>query len=183
MAFPTVEEITAMIAPLAQRKGMDVELVNIARAGKKSVVKIALDSETRPTLDELEVVSNEIGEIFDQAEEKDEANFGAGYSLEVTTPGVDHPLSLPRHWRRNRGRLVSISDEHGQKTLWRIGPLDDAETSVAVIPHDPKAKKPGEPRVISVSDSPRAVVEIEFSKPPAAELAAAEQSFEELTQR
>ncbi|WP_018298018.1 ribosome maturation factor RimP [Corynebacterium lubricantis] len=186
MAFPTVEELTTLIAPVAERHSMDIERVGATRAGKKSVVSIALDSETRPTLDELEVVSNEIGEEFDAAEERGEANFGAGYSLEVTTPGVDHPLTLPRHWRRNRARIVALFDEDGQKTFWRIGALNADETEVVLIAHDPKANKSqADPAVKSlvVSESPRAVVEIEFSNPPAAELALAEKEFDEALNR
>ena len=31
------------------------------------------------------------------------------YTLEVSSPGVDRPLTLPRHWRRNAGRLVKVT--------------------------------------------------------------------------
>lgn len=175
MAFPTVEELTTMIEPVAERHGMDIEKVSASRAGKKSVVSVALDSDSRPTLDELEVVSNEIGEVFDEAEGMSKANFGAGYSLEVTTPGVDHPLTAPRHWRRNRGRVAALFDEAGKKTLWRIGALNDSETEVILIEY--KAKTP-KVESLAISDSPRAVVEIEFSNPPAAELAIAEEDFD-----
>ena len=83
---------------------MDVEEIKINRAGSKTVVAVALDSDNRPDLDTLEVVSGEISEAFDGAEETGVIAFGGqGYTLEVSTPGVDHPLTLPRHWRRNRG--------------------------------------------------------------------------------
>lgn len=179
MAFPTVEELTTLIQPIADAHAMDIEHVGATRAGKKSVVSIALDSDTRPTLDELEVVSNEIGELFDEAEAAGEVNFGAGYSLEVTTPGIEHPLTLPRHWRRNRGRLVQVMDEHGQKSLWRIGALSDDGGEVIVVKHNAQKKTANpEVAVLPVSESTRAVVEIEFGKPPVAEVEVAEESFE-----
>lgn len=75
-----------MIEPIAAAYGMDVEKVRTVAAGKKSQVVIALDSDAHPTLDELEVVSNELSELFDARENAGEINFGAGYTLEVTTP-------------------------------------------------------------------------------------------------
>ena len=36
------------------------------------------------------------------------------YTLEVTSPGVDRPLTLPRHWRRNTGRLVAVDAGGGR---------------------------------------------------------------------
>ncbi|SER42148.1 ribosome maturation protein RimP [Corynebacterium cystitidis DSM 20524] len=163
---------------------MDIEHVGTTRAGKKSVVSIAVDSDSRPTLDELEVVSNDIGEILDDAEAAGALSFGAGYSLEVTTPGVDHPLTLPRHWRRNRGRLVKLTDEQGQKTLWRIGALNDAETHVIVVKHEGTSQagtsqvRSPEVEVVPVFETTRAVVEIEFGKPSAAEAEVADETFE-----
>ncbi|WP_257161280.1 ribosome maturation factor RimP [Corynebacterium cystitidis] len=189
MAFPTPEELTTLIQPVADAHSMDIEHVGTARAGKKSVVSIAVDSDSRPTLDELEIVSNDIGEILDDAEATGALSFGAGYSLEVTTPGVDHPLTLPRHWRRNRGRLVKLTDEQVQKTLWRIGALNDAETHVIVVRHEGTSQagtsqagtsqaRSLEVEVVPVSETTRAVVEIEFGKPSAAEAEIADETFE-----
>ena len=71
-----------MVEPVANTHGMDVEAIRTVKAGKKSQVVIALDSDTHPTLDELEAVSNELSQLFDDAEERGEVNFGAGYTLE-----------------------------------------------------------------------------------------------------
>lgn len=174
MAFPGVDELTRLIEPVAAAHGMDVERVRTVAAGKKSQVVIALDSDSHPTLDELEAVSNELSELFDARENAGEVNFGAGYTLEVTTPGIDLPLSKPRHWRRNRGRLVSV----GGQTL-RIGALDKEERNVILI--DAGAKQPGvEVRAVSGLDS--AVVEIEFNTPPAAEMELANLEFDKASE-
>ena len=93
MAFPTPEQLGALVAPIARNHELDVEQIRAVRAGKKSQVVIALDGDTPPTLDELEVVSNELSELFDAHEDAGDLNFGAGYTLEVTTPGVDMPLT------------------------------------------------------------------------------------------
>lgn len=172
MAFPTNDELEQLISPVVAAYAMDIENIRTVKAGKKSQVVIALDSDSHPTLDELEEVSNELSVLFDDTESRGEISFGAGYTLELTTPGVDMPLTEPRHFRRNRGRLVKVGDE-----AWRIGPLDDAEEKVALV----RATKKGEEiRVAPVSEIAGAVVEIEFNAPPAAEVELADKAFAEL---
>ncbi len=150
---------------------MDIEDIRTVKAGKKSQVVVSLDSDARPTLDELEAASNEISELFDAHEAAGEINFGAGYTLEVTTPGVDLPLTQPRHWRRNRGRKVLVGE-----SAYRIGALDEDERTVVLIASGGK-----EPTVElrAVSDLAGAVVEVEFSNPPAGETELAGKSFDE----
>lgn len=176
MAFPTSRELETLIEPLTQRHKMDIEHIKAVKAGKKSQIVIALDADSRPTLDELQVVSNEIGELLDAEEENGAFSFGAGYTLEVTTPGVDLPLTAPRHWRRNRGRLVKVNDTNGQSSTWRIGAMNPEETKVVLIE---AGKKTPSVQILEVSEMPKSVVEIEFNAPPAAERELSEATFEE----
>lgn len=120
MAFPTTAQLLELITPVTEAHGLDVEQVKASPAGKKSVVQIKVDSDDRPSLDALEVVSHDIGEVFDDAEAAGAVNFGAGYNLELSTPGIDLPLTEPRHWRRNRHRIVKINGQPG-----RIGALNE----------------------------------------------------------
>jgi ribosome maturation factor rimP len=174
MAFPSVETLTTIVDPIAASHHMDVEEIKINRAGSKTVVAVALDSDNRPDLDTLEVVSGEISEAFDGAEESGVIAFGGqGYTLEVSTPGVDHPLTLPRHWRRNRGRLVTW-DDGGTKRTGRIGALNDAETEVVLISREGKNMCVD---VRKVAEIGQAVVEIEFATVPADEKAVADEDF------
>ena len=71
-----------MVEPVARTYGMDIEKIRTVKAGKKSQVVIALDSDEHPTLDDLEEVSKELSTLFDDAEERGEVSFGAGYTLE-----------------------------------------------------------------------------------------------------
>lgn len=171
MAFPSTEELTRLIAPVAEKHGMDLEDLRTVKAGKKSQVVVALDSDSRPTLDELEAVSQELSSLFDDLENAGEINFGAGYTLEVTTPGVDLPLTEVRHWRRNRGRLVEVEGR-----AYRIGALSDDENEIVLVEGGAKTPKVF---VRPVSEMPKSVVEVEFNAAPAAEVELAELSFEE----
>ena len=175
MAFPESEELVQLIRPVTDARGLDIETVKTVKAGKKSQVVVAVAGDEAPTLDQLEEVSNELSELFDAAEERGDVNFGAGYTLEVTTPGVDLPLTEARHWRRNRGHLV----KSGEK-LYRIGALNGAEDTVALIV--PAPKKSAEPTVETapISSLSGAVVEIEFNAPPAAEVELAEKDYDDV---
>lgn len=162
--------------------------MKVTKAGRKSVVAIKLDGDERPTLDELEVVSNEISELFDAAEERGEVNFGAGYTLEVSTPGVDLPLTAPRHWRRNRHRLVTLTEANG-KSLWRIGALAEDEGMVLLVAAGKKKSGnrdvtvlPEDLRELQLSPELKAVVEIEFNESPAAQLEMTAKTYQEAIQ-
>ncbi|MCS4536318.1 ribosome maturation factor RimP [Corynebacterium sp. HS2168-gen11] len=175
MAFPTVEQLTTFVAPLAESYGMDLERITITRAGKKSAVIIAVDADTRPNSDVLEVLSVEISKLFDAEEEAGRLNFGAGYTLEVGTPGIGSPLTLLRHWKRNQGRLVILSPDN-KKDVVRIGAVDGTETQVVAIRRQGK-----ELSVVPIAwqEYPQAVVEIEFNAPPEQEFAISQLSFDE----
>ncbi|APT84961.1 ribosome maturation factor RimP [Corynebacterium aquilae] len=176
MAFPTPEQLHTYVEPIASSHGLDVEKITAHRAGAKSAVVIAVDSDAHPDLDALEVVSSEIGQAFDAAEASGELNFGAGYTLEVTTPGVSHPLTAPRHWRRNQGRLVKITREQAGELSGRIGPMNPDNTAVALILREGKTLSI---EVVEFSSVAQAVVEIEFSQPPAEELTYAGMTFDD----
>lgn len=175
MAFPESAELEKLIRPVTDAHGLDIEAVKTVKAGKKSQVVVAVAGDEAPTLDQLEEISNELSEIFDAAEDRGDVSFGAGYTLEVTTPGVDLPLTQPRHWRRNRGRLVTVSEK-----TYRVGALNGAEDTVALVV--PPEKKNGEPAVeiAPISSVSGAVVEIEFNAPPEKELELAEKSFSDI---
>ena len=166
MAFPTSEILFPLVQPVADQYGMDSEYIKMSRAGKESVVAIAVDADNRPDSDVLEAITQEISELFDEQETAGVLNFGPGYTLEVSTPGVSTPLTKPRHWRRNRGRLVTLVDD-GKKRQVRIGALNDDETSVITIE---RVGKKFVVAPIQLADYPSVVVEVEFATPTDNEL-------------
>ncbi|MDO5075765.1 ribosome maturation factor RimP [Corynebacterium sp.] len=176
MAFPTPETLHALIEPVVSKHNMDIERLRVNRAGSKSVVAVAVDSDAHPDLDTLEALSTELGVVLDRAEADGVVSFGPGYTLEVSTPGIDHPLTLPRHWRRNVGRLVALSDAAGRVTRGRIGALNDAGDHVILITRKGKQL---EVAPIELAAFDKAVVEVEFADPPAAERQLASATYEE----
>jgi ribosome maturation factor RimP len=113
--------VRAVIEPVVEKAGYDLEDVTVSRAGRRHVVRVLVDTDGGINLDDVAVVSREISAALDAADENGGEVLAGEYQLEVGSPGVDRPLTLPRHWRRNRGRLVAVNGLTG-----RIVEVDDA---------------------------------------------------------
>ena len=103
-----------MIEPVVEAAGFDLEEVGLSRAGRRHLVRILVDADGGINLDDVAVVSREISAALDAAEEKGDEVLPGEYQLEVGSPGVDRPLTLPRHWRRNLTRLVAVNGLTGR---------------------------------------------------------------------
>ncbi len=142
-----IEEIAAAITASIEATGNVLEEVTLTPEGSSKLLTIIVDNENHLNLDQITVVTKAISEILDTLEVLGETPF----TLEVTTPGLDRPLTLPRHWKKNHDRLVSVSLKDGTKVLGRIGSLTD--TGVMV-----------DDSSIDFADIERAMIEVEFKK-------------------
>jgi ribosome maturation factor RimP len=96
--------IAELIEPVIAGVGMDLESVRVTVAGKRRLLRIVVDSDHGVSLDDAADVSREISAVLDSGNELG----NVPYTLEVSSPGVDRPLTEPRHWRRAGGRLVKV---------------------------------------------------------------------------
>ena len=108
--------VRAVIEPVVSGAGFDLEDVSLSRAGRRHVVRVLVDADGGINLDDVAVVSREISAALDEAEETGGEVLAGEYQLEVGSPGVDRPLTLPRHWRRNVTRLVAVNGVTGRVT-------------------------------------------------------------------
>jgi ribosome maturation factor RimP len=106
--------VRAVIEPVVTAAGYDLEDVNLSRAGRRHVVRVLVDADGGIKLDDVAVVSREISAALDAADEAGGEVLAGEYQLEVGSPGVDRPLTAPRHWRRNVGRLVTVNGLTGR---------------------------------------------------------------------
>jgi ribosome maturation factor RimP len=97
-------KLAGLIEPVVAAAGMDLESVRLSVAGKRRRLQIFVDSDQGVNHDDLEAVSREISAVLDASNVLGETP----YTFEVSSPGVDRPLTEPRHWRRARGRLVRV---------------------------------------------------------------------------
>jgi ribosome maturation factor RimP len=144
-----------LIAPLASL-GLDVEAVELTAAGKRRVLRIAVDKDGGVTLDEVADATRAVGEVLDGSDVMGQQP----YTLEVTSRGVDRPLTLPRHWRRNQDRLVKVTPHDGEPVVGRITASDDDSATLDVE---------GTTQVVGFSDVKKAMVQIEFNRKQSAD--------------
>jgi ribosome maturation factor RimP len=101
------EHLLDLLAPVVAAAGCDLEDVTVAAAGRRSVVRVVVDADGGVDLDAVAAVSRAVSEALD-ADTPGGSAFAGPYVLEVSSPGVDRPLSAPRHWQRAVGRVVSV---------------------------------------------------------------------------
>jgi ribosome maturation factor RimP len=105
MAAIQRDRLAALIGPAIAEVGFDLEGVTVSQAGRRSLVKIVVDGDSGVSLDDIATVSRLVSGLL---EDNDPLTGSQPYVLEVTSPGVDRPLTEPRHWSRAAGRLVSV---------------------------------------------------------------------------
>jgi ribosome maturation factor RimP len=145
----TREQILQILEPIASNMGLDLEDVEIKSAGKHSIVQVSIDKDGGINLDEVAQISNQISEALDAKEVLGEKP----YTLEVGSPGIDRALTLPRHWRRNNGRLVKINFGSNSE-IGRIIESDDKKVSLEVK---------GKTRSINFDKIDKAFIQVEFN--------------------
>jgi ribosome maturation factor RimP len=101
-------QLRDLVGPVVTEEGLDLEELTVARVGRRYLVRVTVDGEGGVGHDELSAVSRRISNVFDEAEAGGQALTPEAYTLEVSSPGVDRALTLPQHWRRNIGRLVTV---------------------------------------------------------------------------
>jgi ribosome maturation factor RimP len=165
--------VAGLVAPVVEAAGYDLEELVVTPAGRRSVVRVVVDRDQGVSLDDVAEVSRAISAVLD---EKDGELGRAPYVLEVTSPGVDRPLSEPRHWRRNTGRLVAVAVGPAgatEQVTGRITAVDDAGVTLAVEAQGkPGAKKRAPtPRAVPWTELGDGRVQVEFARsgPPTGE--------------
>jgi ribosome maturation factor RimP len=141
------EEISAAITPALSNLGFYLEDVVITTAGRRSMITVIVDGDTHLSLDQVTQVTKAIGEIIESIQSLGQSPF----TLEVTSPGLDRPLTKPRHWRKNINRLVKVVLLDGKEIKGRV--RDSTQISATI-----------DEQVINLSDIKRATLEIEFKQ-------------------
>jgi len=103
---PEIEgRIADVIGPVIAAAGMDLESVRVSAAGRRRLLRVVVDSDRGVSLDDAAAISRKLSAALDAAPVMGDFP----YTLEVSSPGVDRPLTDPRHWRRAVGRLVQVT--------------------------------------------------------------------------
>ncbi|WP_369134387.1 ribosome maturation factor RimP [Modestobacter sp. I12A-02662] len=160
--------LAGLVGPVVTTAGYDLEELVVRPAGQRSVVRVVIDRDEGVSLDEVAEVSRALSDVLDA---EDDAMGRSTFVLEVTSPGVDRPLTLPRHWRRNTGRLVSVAvgpQGAREQMTARVVRVTDEAVVLAVEKGGTKKgqvrRSVGE-RTVGWAELGEARVQVEFSRP------------------
>ncbi|MFI6704015.1 ribosome maturation factor RimP [Streptomyces sp. NPDC050509] len=157
MSTTQSERLRGLLEPLVSAKNLDLEEIEVSRAGRRRVLRIVVDSDEGVDLDECAELSRSISEKLDETDAMGEDE----YQLEVTSPGAERPLTEQRHYLRAVGRLARIQLHEGDELVARILTVDDEGLDLEVP--GVKGRKPTARRV-EFAQIAKARVEIEFNR-------------------
>ncbi len=147
--MPTIQELIDELTPIVVKVGLELDELKLSKAGKYRVLEVALDGDA-VDLDQVANASREISAYLDESD-----LMGAQpYTLEVTTRGVDRPLTKEIHWQRNIGRLVEVVIAE-KKHVGRIKGISGSNVEIDVN---------GETKQFELNQISQALIQVEFSK-------------------
>ena len=152
MAAPRHERLRSLVDTIVTGAGFDLESVEVQQAGKRRLVRVVVDSDDGVSLDDVAELSRAISEVLDASD----VMASSPYVLEVTSPGVDRPLTELRHWRRAQGRLVEVTRSDGTKVRGRVGDVESGHVVLEI--------ESGSTHEVSFDEIGRAVVQVEFNR-------------------
>lgn len=157
MSTTQSDRLRGLLEPLVAAKGLDLEEIELSKAGKRRMLRIVVDSDEGVELDVCAELSREVSDLLDESDVMGEDE----YVLEVSSPGADRPLSEHRHYVRATGRLVKFQTAEGGELIARILEVDDEGMDLEV----PGVKgRKATARRIAFTDIAKARVEIEFNR-------------------
>jgi ribosome maturation factor RimP len=157
-AGPQPGRLHGVLAPIVADAGFELDQLDVRAAGRRHTVKVVVDSDAGVGLDEIATVSRAISAALDRHEHL----IGGSYTLEVTSPGVDRPLTGQRHWRRAHLRQAAVRLHDGTTFTGRVGAAGEEVVTMLVD---------GQRREVRYADVAHAGVQVEFRPPPEHEVA------------
>ncbi|MEU8505401.1 ribosome maturation factor RimP [Streptomyces brevispora] len=157
MSTTQSEKLRGLVEPLVSAEQLDLEEIEVSRAGRRRVLRIIVDSEEGVELDTCAELSRAISAMLDETDVMGEDE----YVLEVSSPGADRPLTEHRHYVRATGRLARLQLREGGELVARILAVDDEGLDLEVP--GVKGRKPTSRR-IAFDEIAKARVELEFNR-------------------
>ena len=147
------DRLLALLEPVVTGAGYDLEDVTVAAAGRRSLVRVVVDRDGGIDLDAVAEVSRAVSATLDEAGDTG-GLFAGSYVLEVSSPGVDRPLTEPRHWRRAAGRLVTTTVD-GTAVTGRVTDVTGDGVTLTVQ---------GTPQIVAWGSLGNGRVQVEFGR-------------------
>lgn len=145
------------VAEAVTAVGFELEGLDVQQAGRRKLVRIVVDADDGVGLDEVAEISHSVSATLDEYDHV----LAGPYTLEVTSPGLDRPLTMPRHWRRAKYRRVRVTPNQGAEFVGRVGHAGQTAARMLVG---------SSIRDVPYADVASATIEVEFKQPPSDEL-------------
>jgi ribosome maturation factor RimP len=153
-------QLTSLLTPLLDQFGLELDALDSVPAGRRRLLRVVVDGDgpqgRGPSLDDISEATRAISVALDSAD-----FLGSQpYTLEVSSRGTARPLTEPKHWRRNTGRLVKAILVEGGEVTGRVLSNTDETVTLEVVT-DPK-KQTTTQRDLAFADITKALVQVEF---------------------
>jgi ribosome maturation factor RimP len=160
--LPSQKQVIELLDDEFARQGYEIEDVVVREAARPPKITIIADGDKPLDLDAIAMLAQSASKLLDTAD-----TAVGRYVLEVSSPGVDRPLTSEKHFRRARGRKVEVALADGRQLTGRLGGTADGHLRLVVRPLDGKDWSVHE---IPIDEVVKAVVQVEFSPPHPREL-------------
>jgi ribosome maturation factor RimP len=157
--LPTQTQVIELLGEEFARAGYEIEDVVLDPRSRPPRITVIVDGDTALDLDTIATLSRSASTLLDGLDSSDR------YVLEVSSPGVERPLTSEKHFRRARGRKVELALAGGSQLTGRVG--ETRGDTVALVVRDGRNWAV---REIPLAEVVKAVVQVEFSPPAQAEL-------------
>lgn len=148
-------QLAGVLRPVLAEFDLELDALEVLPAGKRRLLRVVVDGDgpagTGPLLDDIARASRALSAALDESD----AVGAAAYTLEVSSRGVSRPLELPRHWRRNAGRLVQVTTAAGEHLTGRIKSSDEQTVTLDLQ---------GQHRSLPLAEVTRALVQVELNR-------------------
>ncbi len=148
------QKLRVLLEPVVERAGAELEDLTEQRAGSRRLIRVVVDRDGGVSMDDVAEVTRAVSDALDGYS----AMGDAAYVLEVTSPGIYRPLTLPKHWRRARGRLVAAVLKAGGEVVGRVADSDDRGVTLLVGEHEKE-------RTLPYGEIAKARMQVEFNRP------------------
>ncbi len=160
--LPSQTQVIELLDGEFARAGYEIEDVVIDTRARPPRITVVADGDTPLDLDTIAVLSRCASTLLDGVQ-----GVQSRFVLEVSSPGVERPLTSEKHFRRARGRKVEVALADGSRLAGRLG--ETCGDTVALVVRDDRGRD-WTVRTVRLDEIVKAVVQVEFSLPAKREL-------------
>jgi ribosome maturation factor RimP len=132
--------------------------VKIERVAEKTKVLVLVDADQGMTIAACAKLSRALSGELETSELLEEA-----YTLEVSSPGLDYPLTEKRQYLKNQGRSLKVYLHTGEEILGKLNEVEELGIKLGVTKKEKGKKSVEEERIVSFTEIKKSIVQVSFN--------------------